>query len=94
MSIHEHLPPQARRELKEVDWTKGKELAKLARAEGQRFDCAPLGAQSPLDARGRVHAGGGKGTDRAGDRAARNHLLQALQEPDSGNRAGRSRRPL
>src|SRR2546428_6451358 len=40
MSIHEHLPPRARRELKEVGWTKGLELAKLARAEGQRFDCA------------------------------------------------------
>src|SRR5712692_1031607 len=40
MSIHEHLPPQARRELKEVGWTKGLELAKLARAEGQQFDCA------------------------------------------------------
>jgi len=41
MSIHEHLPPQVRQELKEVGWTKGRELAKLARAEGQRFDCAP-----------------------------------------------------
>jgi hypothetical protein len=40
MSIHEHLPPRARRELKEVGWTKGLELAKLARAEGQQFDCA------------------------------------------------------
>ncbi len=40
MSIHEHLPPQVKRELKEVGWTKGVELAKLARAEGQRFDCA------------------------------------------------------
>jgi hypothetical protein len=40
MSIHEHLPPQARKDLKEVGWTKGTELAKLARAEGQRFDCA------------------------------------------------------
>ena len=40
MSIHEHLPPQARKQLKEVGWTKGTELAKLARAEGQRFDCA------------------------------------------------------
>src|SRR5213593_1293779 len=39
-SIHEHLPPQARKELKEVGWTKGLELAKLARAEGERFDCA------------------------------------------------------
>jgi len=40
MSIHEHLPPQARRDLKEVGWTKGLELAKVARAEGQEFDCA------------------------------------------------------
>jgi hypothetical protein len=30
MSIHEHLPPQARREPKEVGWTKGLELAKVA----------------------------------------------------------------
>ena len=40
MSIHEHLPPQARRELKQVGWTKGVELAKLARRDGQDFDCA------------------------------------------------------
>ena len=41
MSIHEHLPPQARRELKELGWTKGRELAKLARRDGQHFECAP-----------------------------------------------------
>ncbi len=40
MSIHENLPPQARKELKEVGWTKGLELAKLARRDGQHFDCA------------------------------------------------------
>ena len=40
MSIHEHLPPQARRELKEIGWTKGLELAKLARRDRQHFDCA------------------------------------------------------
>ena len=42
MSIHEHLPPEARRELKQVGWTKGLELAKLARSrrDGQEFDCA------------------------------------------------------
>jgi hypothetical protein len=40
MSIHEHLPPQARKELKEVGWTKGLELAKLARRDRQAFDCA------------------------------------------------------
>jgi len=40
MSIHEHLPPQARRELKDVGWAKGLELAKLARKERDDFDCA------------------------------------------------------
>src|SRR5438034_847034 len=41
MSIHEHLLPQMRRELKQVGWTKGLELAKLARRrDGQEFDCA------------------------------------------------------
>jgi hypothetical protein len=40
ISIHEHLPSQARKELKEVGWTKGLELAKLARRDGQHFDCA------------------------------------------------------
>src|SRR6266478_7185972 len=41
MSIHEHLPQQVRRELKQVGWTKGLELAKLARSrDGQEFDCA------------------------------------------------------
>ena len=41
MSIHEHLPPEVRRELKAVGWTKGRELAKLARKQGQRFESAP-----------------------------------------------------
>jgi hypothetical protein len=40
MSIHEHLPPQARKQLKEVGWAKGIELAKLARRDREHFDCA------------------------------------------------------
>src|SRR5881227_564643 len=41
MSIHEHLPPQVKRELKQVGWTKGLEPGKLAkRRDGQEFDCA------------------------------------------------------
>jgi len=40
MSIHEHLPPQARAELKRVGWTKGLELAKVARRDGQQFESA------------------------------------------------------
>jgi len=41
MSIHEHLPPQVRKELKQVGWTKGRELAMLARNQGQHFESAP-----------------------------------------------------
>jgi hypothetical protein len=40
MSIHEQLPPQVRRELKQVGWTRGLELAKLARYQGQHFESA------------------------------------------------------
>src|SRR5450756_1835837 len=40
MSIHEQLPPQVRKELKQVGWTKGLELAKLARQQGQHFESA------------------------------------------------------
>jgi hypothetical protein len=40
MSIHEHLPRIPKRQLQEVGWTKATELAKVARRERQRFDCA------------------------------------------------------
>lgn len=40
MSIHENVPPQARRQLKEIGWAKSVELAKLARRNGQGFNCA------------------------------------------------------
>src|SRR5881409_2059816 len=41
MAIHEHVPAAIKRELKQVGWTKGLELAKLARrGKGQEFDCA------------------------------------------------------
>jgi hypothetical protein len=41
MSIHEHLPPEVRKQLKAVGWTKGRELAALARKQGQHFESAP-----------------------------------------------------
>ena len=40
MSIHEHLPRQIRKELKQVGWTKAAELVKVARSAPQHFDCA------------------------------------------------------
>jgi hypothetical protein len=40
MAIHEQLPRQTHNELKQVGWTKAAELAKVARRDGQKFDCA------------------------------------------------------
>ncbi len=40
MAIHEHLPRIPKHDLKQVGWTKAAELVKVARRDGQRFDCA------------------------------------------------------
>jgi hypothetical protein len=41
MAIHEHLTRVPKRDLREVGWTKARELVKVARREGREFDCAP-----------------------------------------------------
>jgi hypothetical protein len=40
MAIHEQLPKQIHRDLRQVGWTKAADLAKVARRDGQSFDCA------------------------------------------------------
>ena len=40
MSIHENLPPQARKELTKVGGAKGLELAKVAHRDRRHFDSA------------------------------------------------------
>jgi hypothetical protein len=40
MAIHERLPRIRKTELEQVGWTKAIELAKVARRDGQSFDCA------------------------------------------------------
>ena len=40
MSIHEQLPRSASKQLKQVGWSKAAELAKIARRDGESFDCA------------------------------------------------------
>jgi hypothetical protein len=40
MTIHEQLTRQTHRDRRKVGWTKAIELAKVARRDGQRFDCA------------------------------------------------------
>jgi hypothetical protein len=40
MAIHEHLPRISKPDLKLVGWAKATELVKVARRDGERFDCA------------------------------------------------------
>jgi hypothetical protein len=40
MAIHEQLPRIHKVELHQVGWAKATELAKMARRDGQKFDCA------------------------------------------------------
>src|SRR5712691_6265378 len=41
MTIHEHLTRIPKHELRQIGWTKARKLVRVARADGQRFDCAP-----------------------------------------------------
>src|ERR1700745_2258777 len=60
MSIHENLPPQARRQIKEIGWAKGLELANVARREGQKFNVQP-GCRKPTKCRRMSSAGKSRG---------------------------------
>jgi hypothetical protein len=93
MSIHEHLPPEVKRELKQVGWSKGLELAKLARRNnGQDFDCAiwlHKACEMPTEQFRREVE---KEFDRPRDRALGDHLLQAVEESRSLSRHSKQRR--
>ena len=40
MTIHEHLGQVPKRHLQEIGWSKATELVKVARRDGEKFDCA------------------------------------------------------
>ena len=83
MSIHEHLPPQARKQLKEVGLGE-RAGAGQAGQEGQAaLRLCNLVAQSSGDAQRGVQAGGREGTDGKGNGAVGDYLLQTLPEPDA-----------
>jgi hypothetical protein len=54
MSIHEHLPPQAKKELKEVGWTKGLGIGEDCEEGQTKLRLCNLVAQSPRNAQGAV----------------------------------------
>ena len=41
MAIHENLTKIPKQQLKEIGWRKAAEMVKVARREGEQFDCAP-----------------------------------------------------
>ena len=41
MAIHENLTKIPKQQLREIGWRKAAEMVKVARREGERFDCAP-----------------------------------------------------
>src|SRR5690242_8786129 len=82
MSIHEHLPPQVRKELKQVGWAQsgGVDQSGAFGREGLRL--CNLVAQSACAPEGAVQTRGGEAPHGQGHRTDRDHLFQALQEPD------------
>ena len=88
MAIHENLTKVPKQRLREVGWSKAVELVKVARRDGERFDCATW-----LHKAKELPKEGFKGeVERAphgeGNRGLGDHLLQALQEPDTRCREG------
>ena len=84
MSIHEHLPPRARKELKEVGWAKGDRTGEAGEAGQAELRLCNLVAQSPSDAEEGLQEGGREGIDGEGNGAG-DCLLQSLPEPDAGH---------
>ena len=94
MSIHEHLPPQAKKDLKEIGWTKGRELAKLARREGSTSivhpGCTKPGRCRREDFRREVE----KELTGREEEPSETDLFQGVQESNSCHRAGSRNRGL
>jgi hypothetical protein len=88
MTIHEHLTRIPKRELRQIGWTKARELVRVARADGQRFDCAPWVHKASAMPREEFKREVERHLIRAGDRATRNPLFQGVQEPVAGDRTG------
>src|SRR5204862_3100664 len=76
-------PPQVRKELKQVGWTKGRELAKLVRAQGQGFDCAPRVHKARTLPREQFR----REVEKELTGALVDCLFQTLQKPDPRHRA-------
>jgi len=86
MSIHENLPPQARKELKTGCWAKGNRVGQIGAQGSTALRLCNLVAQSSSIVEGRFSAGGQEGTDRENNRCVGNGLLQTAPKPSSRDR--------
>ena len=87
MAIHENLTRIPKHELRQVGWSKATELVKVARRDGEKFDCATwLHKAQEMPKEGfkcAVETLDGERNGALGD-----HLLQALQESITCGREG------
>ena len=88
MAIHENLTQIPKPRLREVGWSKAAEMAKVARRDGKGLRLCNLVAQSRRTTEGGIQAGGGTAPNGERNRALGADLLQAVQEPAAGDRAG------
>ena len=87
MAVHERLTRHPQSELEQVGWTKARELVRIARRDGQDFDCAPW-VHKAWNAEGGVQTGSRTLHDGPRYGAFGPSLLQGLPQPDAGYRRG------
>ena len=78
MTIHEHLTRVPKPQLREMGWTKARELVKVARKDGAEFVCAPWVHKARGTAQGTVQKGGRTALDGERDGSVENSVFQGL----------------
>ena len=78
MAIHENLTKIPKQQLKEIGWRKAAELVKVARREGELFDCAPWVHKAKELPQRAVRARGRETPDGEGVRTLGVDLFQGL----------------
>ncbi len=89
MAIHENLTRIPKSQLREVGWSKAVELVKVARRDGENFDCATWLHKAKAMPKEGFKSEVGTAPHGEGNRALGDYLLQALQESAACRREGR-----
>ena len=78
MAIHENLTRVPKQQLREIGWTKARELAKVARREGERFESAPWVHKAQVLPKRRIQTGGRATPNGEGNGSVGDYLFQAV----------------